>query len=177
LADQNPSPGAADITRRNVETMRRLEELASQNRTFGDRVASFVAQFCGSPTFVWVHAAAFGSWILWNVWPGLPHPDPFPFTFLTMWASMEAIFLSSFILIAQNYAMRISERRDKLDVQINLLTEQEITKVLQMLQEISTAVGAGQTPDPEVQALAEATEHEALVKQIDQATEETARKT
>jgi uncharacterized membrane protein len=176
LATQNHAPGAAEITRRNVETMRRLEELASQNRTIGDRVASFVARFCGSPTFVWVHAVVFGSWIGWNVWPGLKHPDPYPFTFLTMWASMEAIFLSSFILIAQNYAMRISERRDKLDVQINLLTEQEITKVLQMLQDISAAVGAGQKPDPEVQALAEVTEHQALVEQIDQAAQEPVRK-
>jgi uncharacterized membrane protein len=156
--------------------MERLEDAASQNRTFSDRVASFVAQFCGSPTFVWVHAAVFGAWVVWNVWPGLNHPDPFPFTFLTMWSSMEAIFLSSFILIAQNYAMRISERRDKLDVQINLLTEQEITKVLQMLQEISAAVGVGQKADPEVEALAEATEHEALVQQIDDAAEESARK-
>jgi uncharacterized membrane protein len=177
LATDNTAHNAADITRRNVETMGRLEELASRNRTFSDRAASFVARFCGSPTFVWVHAALFGSWVVLNVWPGVKHPDPYPFTFLTMWSSMEAIFLSSFILIAQNYSMRISERRDKLDVQINLLTEQEITKVLQMLQDISSAVGAGKKPDPEVLALAKATEHEALVQQIDEAAAESERKT
>ncbi|HEX6241917.1 MAG TPA: DUF1003 domain-containing protein, partial [Polyangiales bacterium] len=118
----------ADLTRENVRAMRRLEELAIAHRTWSDRMAEFVAAFCGSITFVWIHVALFAGWILWNTLPGTTHFDPYPFTFLTLCVSLEAIFLSSFILISQNYEMRVSERRNQLDLQINLLSEQENTK-------------------------------------------------
>jgi uncharacterized membrane protein len=70
-------------------------------------------------TFVWVHVVWFGLWILINPIPGVKHIDPFPFTFLTLVVSLEAIFLSTFILISQNHDTRISERRNYLDLQIN----------------------------------------------------------
>ena len=66
-------------------------------------------------------------WILINAVPRHPHIDPFPFTFLTLVVSLEAIFLSTFILISQNHDTKISERRNHLDLQINLLSEQENT--------------------------------------------------
>ncbi|RYF41674.1 MAG: DUF1003 domain-containing protein, partial [Comamonadaceae bacterium] len=113
-----------DLTGKNVAAMRRLEELADTERNFSDKVAAFVATFCGSITFVWIHVALFAAWLAFNTLPGLPHFDPYPFTFLTLCVSLEAIFLSAFILISQNYEMRISDRRNQLDLQINLLTEQ-----------------------------------------------------
>ena len=165
---------AADLTRENVQAMHRLDELALAKRSTADRVAEFVAQFCGSITFVWIHAALFGGWIVWNVIPGLPHFDPYPFTFLTLCVSLEAIFLSSFILISQNYEMRISDRRSRLDLQINLLAEQENTKVLQMLSRISKKLGLGDEDDPEIRALEEATRPETLARQIEDAYRERA---
>ncbi|MBC5785839.1 DUF1003 domain-containing protein [Ramlibacter sp. USB13] len=163
---------AAEITRRNVRTVRELEQLAVADPSFADRTASFVARFCGSIHFVWVHAAVFGAWFAVNSIPGLPHWDPYPFTFLTMWASTESIFIAAFILIAQNYAMRLSERRAQLDLQINLLAEQETTKTLQMLELIAQKVGAQVGHDPEVAALAEATRLDSLAKQIDETQKE-----
>jgi uncharacterized membrane protein len=159
---------ASEITRRNVRTVRELEELAVADPSFADRTASFVARFCGSIHFVWVHAVVFGAWFAINSIPGLPHWDPYPFTFLTMWASTESIFIASFILIAQNYSMRLNERRAQLDLQINLLAEQENTKTLQMLDAIARQVGAQVGHDPEVAALAEATRLDSLAKQIDE---------
>ncbi|MES2784882.1 MAG: DUF1003 domain-containing protein, partial [Pseudomonadota bacterium] len=100
-----------DLTGKNVAAMRRLEELAETSRTFADAVAAFVASFCGSITFVWIHVAIFAAWIAYNSFPGLAHFDPYPFTFLTLCVSLEAIFLSAFILISQNYEMRVSDRR------------------------------------------------------------------
>jgi uncharacterized membrane protein len=123
----DPSPSyrrartVADLTRENVRGMRRLEELSIAHRSLSDRVAEGVARFCGSITFVWIHAALFAGWIGWNSLPGLPHFDPYPFIFLTLCVSLEAIFLASFILISQNYEMRVTERRSQLDLQINLL--------------------------------------------------------
>jgi uncharacterized membrane protein len=159
----------ADLTRENVQAMHRLDELALAKRSAADRVAEFVARFCGSIVFVWIHVAVFGAWIAWNAWPGLPHFDPYPFTFLTLCVSLEAIFLSSFILISQNYEMRISDRRSRLDLQINLLSEQENTKMLQMLSRISKKLGLGDEDDPEIQALEEATRPETLARQIEDA--------
>jgi uncharacterized membrane protein len=170
--DPAPRHGArtvADVTRENVRAMRKLEEIAVSQRSFADRIAEFVARFCGSIVFVWIHVALFTCWILWNVLPGFTHFDPYPFTFLTLCVSLEAIFLSSFILISQNYEMRISERRNQLDLQINLLSEQENTKMLQLLERIARQVGAGDAEDGEVRALEQATRPETLARQIDEA--------
>jgi uncharacterized membrane protein len=158
-----------DVTRENVAAMRKLEELAVAQRTFADRAAAFVARFCGSIVFVWIHVAIFAAWIAFNALPGLPHFDPYPFTFLTLCVSLEAIFLSSFILISQNYEMRVSERRNQLDLQINLLSEQENTKMLQILERIARKVGAHADTDPEVRILEEATRPEKLAEQIEEA--------
>jgi len=158
---------AAEITRRNVRTVRELEALAVADPSFADRTASFVARFAGSIYFVLAHAILFGAWIVFNSLPGLPHFDPFPYTLLTMFGSLESIFIASFILIAQNYSMRLSERRAQLDLQVNLLAEQESTKTLQMLDAIARQVGVQSGSDPEVAALAEATRIESLARQID----------
>ena len=156
-----------DLTRENVRTMRRLEELETAHRSIADRMANFVARFCGSMTFVWCHVAIFGAWIAWNAIPGFNHFDPYPFTFLTLCVSLEAIFLSTFILISQNYEMRISDRRNQLDLQIDLLSEQENTKMLQMLDAIARKLGVTHEDDPEIDALEQATRPETLARQID----------
>src|ERR1700716_2980694 len=101
-----------DLTRRNVELIRKLEESAKEERTRSDLVAEVIANFCGSMTFVWVHVVWFGVWVLINIFPGIKHIDPFPFTFVTLVVSLEAIFLSTFILISQNHDTKISERRN-----------------------------------------------------------------
>ena len=158
-----------DVTRQNVHAMHQLEEAAMAKRTGADRVAAAIARFCGSMTFVWIHVALFAAWIGYNVLPWFKPFDPYPFTFLTLVVSLEAIFLSTFILISQNYDMRVSERRNQLDLQINLLAEQENTKALQMLERIAKKVGAHVSDDPQVRALEEATRPESLAKQIDDA--------
>src|SRR5206468_12393032 len=171
---ENRSNGSAsngssdDLTKRNVEIIKQLEDAAKQNRTKSDLVAEAIANFCGSMTFVWVHVGWFGGWVVLNVIPGIRHIDPFPFTFLTLVVSLEAIFLSTFILISQNHDTKISERRNHLDLQINLLSEQEDTRMIEMLQAIAAKVGADLSQDPHLQALSEETEPERLVQQIDQ---------
>ena len=154
------------LTERNVTVIRELEEAAKEERTRTDRFAEAIANFCGSMTFVWVHVVWFGIWILINVIPRLPHIDPFPFTFLTLVVSLEAIFLSTFILISQNHDSKISERRNHLDLQINLLSEQENTQMLVMLRAIAEKVGADLGRDDQVEALSEETKPQRLVKQI-----------
>jgi uncharacterized membrane protein len=158
-----------DVTRENVEAMHRLEEAAMSRRTSADRAAAAIAHFCGSMTFVWIHVAVFAAWIAYNTLPWFDAFDPYPFTFLTLVVSLEAIFLSTFILISQNYDMRVSEQRNQLDLQINLLAEQENTKILQVLELIAKKVGAHVDDDPQIRALAEATHPDSLVRQIEDA--------
>jgi uncharacterized membrane protein len=82
------------------------------------------------------------GWIIINIIPGVGHFDPFPFTFLTLVVLPRSdFFLSTFILISQNHETRLSERRNQLDLQINLLTEQENTKMLTLLACIAKKVG------------------------------------
>lgn len=162
------SGSVEELTQRNIEVVRKLEEAANEQRTASDRVARMIARFCGSMTFVWVHVIGFGGWIALNLIPGVTHIDPFPFTFLTFIVSLEAIFLSTFILISQNQDTRISERRNHLDLQINLLSEQENTKMLAMLQAIAEKVGAEFEPDEDVTVLAQDTELEKVVAQIEE---------
>jgi uncharacterized membrane protein len=155
------------LTQRNVEAVLELERAAKEECTRSDRVARHIADFCGSMTFVWVHVAWFGIWLLINLIPGIPHIDPFPFTFLTLVVSLEAIFLSTFILISQNHDTKISERRNHLDLQINLLSEQENTEMLRMLRAIAEKVGADSSHDDHWHALTEETKPKKLARQIE----------
>lgn len=166
---QSPTRVAAGkIIRRNVERIRAMERWSKRNRTWADRVAESVARFCGRMGFVWVHAVLFAVWIGWNTLSPMRF-DPYPFTFLTLCVSLEAIFLSAFILIAQNYEMRLTERRTQLDLQINLLSEQENTKMLVLLQAMARKMGALEEDDPEIAALAEAVRPETISQEIEAA--------
>jgi len=93
--------------------------------SFEERLANTITAFTGSMRFVYLHLAIYGAWIISNLIPQLPHFDP-TFVMLAMAASVEAIFLSTFVLISQNRPMADSDRRDELDLHINLLTEHDL---------------------------------------------------
>jgi uncharacterized membrane protein len=171
-SEERKHHSGVEVTRRNVQAMRRLEEAQAARRTGADRIAAGIARFCGSMTFVWVHVVIFAVWLAYNSLPWFNAFDPYPFTFLTLIVSLEAIFLSTFILISQNYDMRVSERRNQLDLQINLLAEQENTKALQMLERIEKKLGCHVDDGPQVHALEQATRPEALARQIEDAYDE-----
>ena len=161
---------ALDIeTRSNVFKIAEMEEADRAKRTIGEKIAEMVAGFCGSMTFVYVHIVLFGGWLTINSGLFGIEFDPFPFTFLTLVVSLEAIFLSTFILISQNQETRLTERRNHLDLQINMLAEQESTKTLELLQRVAEKVGVP-CGDEETQALLEPMEPGELLKQIESAT-------
>jgi uncharacterized membrane protein len=157
------------LTEQNVQAIVELERAARAECTFSQRAAQRIADFCGSMTFVWLHVAWFGGWVAFNTLPGFTHLDPFPYTFLTLLVSLEAIFLSTFILISQNEETRLTERRNALDLQINLLTEQENTKMLQMLARIARKLEVPMDDDGTLSVLEQATRPEKLAEQIDKA--------
>ena len=153
----------------NVWKVAHLEERAKKERTTGEQIAEYIANFCGSMAFVYIHLAWFGGWIVINSFTAWIF-DPFPFTFLTLCVSLEAIFLSTFILISQNHETRLTERRNNLDLQVNMLAEQESTKTLELLQRIARKVGID-ADDPESKELLEPADPEELLEKIKQAVE------
>ena len=129
-------------------------------RSTAERVSDAVARHAGRVWFISAHAIWFSGWIALNtgrVW-GIHPFDPYPYQFLTFVVSLEAIFLSLFILMSQNRANRQADARSHLDLQINLLAEQESTKILQMLQSICVYHNLATAHDPEVENLKSPTE-------------------
>ena len=155
----------------NISKVAAIEEAQKQNRTLGERVSEAVALFCGSMSFVYVHIVWFGGWIILNSLTARLQFDPFPYTFLTLVVSLEAIFLSTFILISQNHETKLTERRNHLDLQINMLAEQENTKMLELLQAVAEKVGVD-CGQHDLRALLEPTDPAKLVEQIIEATDE-----
>jgi uncharacterized membrane protein len=164
--DDEPN-SLSELTKRNVEIIAQLENAANAERSATDRLADAISQFVGSMRFVYIHVVWFAGWIALFTLPWIPATwriDPFPYTFLTFVVSLEAIFLSTFILISQNHEERVARRRNHLDLQINLLSEQENSQMLKMLNAIQQRLAI--ESDPAANALQEATKPEAMISQI-----------
>lgn len=166
----------SEIVRKNTAAIAEMQRKVTEARTLGGRIADSITDFTGSMAFVYVHVVWFAAWILLNIgWIHLPHIsefDKFPFSLLTMIVSLEAIFLSTFVLISQNRLAAASEKRAELDLQINLLAEQKATKVLEMLDQITEQMDrvGGRfnfKPDPEVKALKVSPEPEEVLQVIE----------
>ena len=104
-------------------------------RSSADRLSDAITWVAGSSGFVAAHVIFFTAWITLNVGmvASVPVFDPYPFSFLTLVVSLEAIFLSIFVLMSQNRAARLADRRAHLDLQVDLLAERELTAILHML--------------------------------------------
>ena len=130
----------------NVRTVARIHRRSAQRRTVAQRLSDRVAAVAAHETTIVLHLIWFTGWILANtgVLPTRPF-DPFPFGLLTMIVSLEAIFLSLFLLASQNRLTQEADRRAHLDLQVDLLAEQEMTLVLRMLQEVCEHLGLEKT--------------------------------
>ncbi len=129
--DQSATPPSAQA---NINTVIALEEEARQRRTTADRMSDSIANFVGSIPFVVLHLIWFGVWVAINI--GLVRGkfkfDPYPFALLCMLVSLEGVLLSTFVLIKQNRMSQRADQRGHLDLQVNLLSEKEVTKILQL---------------------------------------------
>jgi uncharacterized membrane protein len=164
---------ANELVHENVKAIAGLEAAQRQMRTRTDRIVDAISTFCGSLSFVHLHTAWFALWIGLNLSPVRRwHFDPFPFGLLTLVVSLESIYLSTFILISQNRQSQTADRRNHLDLQINMLAEQENTKMLAMLERIEKRLGINEE-DPAVAALEAATEPQKLIDEIKNYVEET----
>lgn len=134
--------------RDNIDRLSARAERQATQAPAGDRIADAITRFAGSMRFVVLHALVFGGWIVWNLgWiPGLKPFDP-TFVVLAMEASVEAIFLSTFVLISQNRMSAAADRRGDLDLHISLLAEHELTRLAGMIERIADKMGVGSDPE------------------------------
>lgn len=141
-AHEQDNPALSQIIERNIRTIIQLRLKAARERSSQDRAGDAITSFSGSMAFVYLHVAWFSIWVLLNTGRLGVHPfDPFPYGLLTMVVSLEAIFLSTLVLITQNRLGNEVEHRADLDLHIGLLAEHELTRVLQMLDAIQEKLG------------------------------------
>ena len=161
-------PLLSHVIERNIRTITRLRLQSARERQVQERMADAITSFSGSMLFVYIHILWFGAWLLVNTGHlGIPSFDPFPYGFLTMIVSLEAIFLSTFVLISQNRFSDEADRRAELDLQIGLLAEHEITRVLYMLDAIQNKLGIENDADSELADLEMETRPEDVLTEID----------
>ena len=153
---------------RNIRTIIHLRTKKEQERSLQGRLADTITSFSGRMVFAYIHIVWFGIWILINTgWFGMRAFDPFPYGLLTMVVSLEAIFLSKFVLISQNRQAAETERRADLDLHIGLLTEHELTRVLQMLDAIQDKMGIIDHQESEMADLEMETKPEDVLAEIE----------
>lgn len=167
-ATKNTTTSAAAV-QKNIETILALEKEALQGRSRAEHIADKVTTFAGSTPFIILHIIWFGGWIIVNegLVPGIKPFDPFPFSFLTLVVSLEAIFLTLLVLMSQNRMTKEADKRAKLDLQINMLDEQETTIILRMVQKIARHLGLDEETDA-VKDLCEETDVNRLSQKLDE---------
>jgi uncharacterized membrane protein len=133
------------------------------------RVIDAVAQQAGTVWFFVLHVIFFFLWISVNTgWiPLAPIFDPFPFGFLTMIVSLEATFLSIIVLMSQNRASEVANLREKIDFEIGIRAENEITKILNMLDTIQKSLGIDSQLDTELQEMKQKTDLRKIEESIE----------
>jgi len=150
---------SASTTHRNIQAICEMEKKALGRRSLSARLGDSIATHAGRMWFISLHIVWFAIWIGLNLKSrGTAVFDPFPFSLLTMIVSLESIFLSLFILMSQNRSGIQAEQRNHLDLQINLLAEDENTKMLQMLQALCQHHKLPIGNDPEIKTMTERTE-------------------
>src|SRR5690242_14055803 len=162
-------PGLTPALDRNIQALVERQRRDQSEAAIQQKVADAITAFTGSMTFVYLHLTVFGFWIAANLhWiPGLPAWDE-SFVVLAMIASVEAIFLSTFVLICQNRLAADADKRAELDVQISLLTEHEITKVVGLLNEMAAKLNIDTDEKSELQEAASDIAPERVLDKIEE---------
>ena len=155
---------------KNIKSILKLEKEAVKNLSTAEHLADKVTSFAGSTPFIILHILWFGGWLLINtgVISAIPPFDHFPFNFLTLMVSLEAIFLTLLVLMRQNQMTKEADKRANLDLQINMLDEQETTMILRMVQKIATHLGLEDEMSNSRKELSEDTDINKVSKKLDE---------
>jgi uncharacterized membrane protein len=166
------SSSMAAIVERNIRALIEHRQRMEQSKSIQDQIADVVTAFTGSMRFVYLHLVFFGLWVGVNLgWTPRFEFDP-TFVVLAMFASVEAIFLSTFVLITQNRMAAQAERRAELDLQVSLLAEHEVTRLIELVGAIAERFGVEAAHDRELPELKRDVRPEEVLDKIDQTEEQ-----
>ncbi|OLP56976.1 hypothetical protein BJF92_20920 [Rhizobium rhizosphaerae] len=151
---QNPEPALSPTLARNIAALIDRRRAVEAEASLQEKAAAAISRFAGSMVFVYIHLVLFGGWILLNLGliPAIPAWDP-TLVVLAMIASVEAIFLSTFVLINQNRMAAQDDARADLDLQVNLLNEHETTRLIAMVDAIARHLEVAPLPEPEIEEM------------------------
>jgi uncharacterized membrane protein len=168
MARDSTQPSAmTGVVERNIRALLEHSEQQRRRSAAGQRLSDAITGFTGSLRFVVLHLLLFGGWIAVNLgWTPLPRFDP-SFVILAMAASVEAIFLSTFVLISQNRMQELADQRANLDLQISLLAEHEITRLVVLVREIAQRLDIEAGKDPALDELAQDVHPEAVLDKME----------
>jgi uncharacterized membrane protein len=165
-----PPGAAANPTQRNIDAIAKLEHDALERRSPTERISELITKFVGNTGFLLAQLILISGWMLVNlrVIPGVAAFDPFPFGVLALIVSSESVFLTVFVLISQSRMARQSDRRSHLGLQVSMLSEQELTTILQMLQKLCQHMGVNvDSTKREVQSFSKTTEIHKLASELE----------
>lgn len=155
----------------NIRAVLELEREFAERRSLSDRIADAIAGFVGTVAFVLCHVLLFAGWTAVNTGlvPFIPPFDPFPFVFLCLIVSMEGVLMSTFVLIKQNRMGQRADQRAHLALQVNLLTEREVTKIITLLQAVCERLDIREAAtDPEAEELAHVTAVDSIARELEE---------
>jgi uncharacterized membrane protein len=172
MSDHRPAD-MQSVLHQNIQSLVEHRRQYEERQGVEERIAGAISRFAGSMTFVYLHLAILVVWIFANLGaiPTIPAWDP-TFVILAMVASVEAIFLSTFVLINQNTMAEHGERRAELDLQISLLNEHETTRLIEMVAALAARLNVSTPADKELPQLAENVDPRKVMTQIQQASED-----
>ena len=161
-----PMRSIDELTQRNVAIIAEMEKAEANVRSRGERVADRIATWVGSWTFIIAQTFILVLWIIlnWIAWTN--HWDPYPFILLNLALSFQSAYAAPILMISQNRQAKLNERRNHLDLQINMLAEQETTEILRLLRLLCEHSGLRLTEVDNRRGLEEETRHAEIVKQI-----------
>ena len=156
------------VVERNIRALLEHRQEQQVTRTRQERIADAITRFAGSMKFVYIHLMGFGLWVLINLRliPVVPAFDP-TFVVLAMVASVEAIFLSTFVLISQNRMSAMADKRADLDLQVSLLAEHEITRLITLVTAMAEQMGIEAAQDPELSELSRDVQPEKVLAEME----------
>ena len=159
-----------DVVERNIRALLLRRRADDAQKTAEERIADAVTRFTGSMRFVYIHIVLFGSWIAINLgWVPFVAKFDESFVVLAMAASVEAIFLSTFVLISQNRMAAQEAQRADLDLQVSLLSEHEITRLITLVTAIAAKMDIAEARHPELLELAKDVAPEAVLQTMEEA--------
>lgn len=146
-----------------------LKSKYQDKRSATEKISDLLTEYFGGFAFLVINVAFFTFWILAHTGniPFVEPFDPFPFSFLTLIVSLEAIILSIFVLISQNRAARVDDLRQEVDLEVDLITERELTKIMEIIKKIAEKNGIDLSKDKELQTMLKPLEENKIEKTLE----------